>query len=135
MRAERILRRGRVMAESLMQSTVRIQRKAGEPVRSPATGKMEQAWTLVYEGPCRTRFQSSVPRAADQAGQRFSEQAPTVWVPAHVSDVRVDDVGEILTNPHAPGDAGLQFRVQGIHAQTHSTSRRLPVEVLSYARD
>lgn len=131
MRGERMLRRGRAMADSLMQSTCRI-RRAGEPVKNRETGQVLPAWTTVYEGPCRVRFPSSQPREVDQAGQRFAEQSPTVWLPVDVSGVRVDDVGEILANPHAPGDVGLTFRVAGVHAQTHSTSRRLPVEVLSH---
>ena len=132
MRAARMLQRGRALAEDLMQSSCRIRRE-GEKVRNPETGMLEPSWTTIYEGPCRSRFPASVPRSADQAGQRVAEQAPTVWVPVHAAGIRMDDVGEILANPHAPEDVGLTFRVAGVHAQTHSTSRRLPVEVLSYA--
>lgn len=132
MRGERMLARGRQAAASLMQTNVVI-RRAGEPARDPFTGKVTPTWTTVYEGPCRVRFSSSVPRKADQAGQRFAEQSPTVWLPVHVSVVEVDDVGEVVANPSSPGDVGTTFRVAGVHAQTHSTSRRLPVEVLSHA--
>lgn len=130
--AAQALGMGRRLAASLMQSTCRIRRE-GEKVRNPETGMLEPSWTSVYEGPCRVRFSVGAPRETDQAGQRFAEQSPTVWVPIHADGIRVDDVGEILSNTHAPEDVGLTFRVAGVHAQTHSTSRRLPVEILSFA--
>lgn len=132
MRGARLLARGRTLAEDLMQTTITIRRE-GSPVRDPATGTMVPALTTIYTGPARVRFPSGQPRDADQAGQRVAEQSPTVWVPVHASGIRIDDVGEVTANPHAPEDVGLTFRVAGVHAQTHSTSRRLPVEVLSYA--
>lgn len=131
--ARTALAMGRRLASGLMNATVLIQR-AGEPVRNPNTGHMEPALTTVYEGPARVRFLSADPRATDQAGQRFAEQTPTVWLPIDsTAGVRVDDTGTVTSNPDDPGTAGLQFRVAGVHAQTHSTSRRLPVEVLSFA--
>lgn len=131
MRGARILARGRTLAEELMQTTVAI-RRSGTPVRDPATGTMVTPLTTIYTGPARVRFPTGQPRDSDQAGQRFAEQSPTVWVPIDASGIRVDDIGEVTANPHSPGDVGLKFRVAGVHVQTHSTSRRLPVEVLSY---
>lgn len=133
MRGERMLQRGRALAESLMQATCRISRPVGEATRNPDTGKLETAFVTVYEGACRVRFMSADPHSVDQAGQRFAVQSPTVWVPTFASGVRVDDVGVLLESPHEPGDVGLRFRVAGVHAQTHSTACRLPVEVLSHA--
>ena len=132
MRATRILRRGRQLGESLMDSTVRIRRQ-GPEVRNPETGMVEQSWITVYEGEARIRFSLGQPREADQAGQRFSEQSPTVWLPiATSSTVRVDDEGEVTGNPHDVGVVGVRFRVSGTHFQTHSTTRRLPVKVLNF---
>lgn len=125
------LSRARMTAEALMQSTVIIRRE-GVPVRDPSTGTMTPTLTTVYTGPARLRLASGQPRDVDQAGQRVTEQSPMVWVPVQTWGILVDDVGEIIANPHAPGDVGLVFRIAGIHAQTHSTSRRFPVEVLSY---
>ncbi|RKN68572.1 hypothetical protein D7252_13925 [Microbacterium sp. CGR2] len=115
-----------------METTIII-RRSGPPVRDPATGTMIPSITTIYTGPARVRFPTGQPRDVDQSGQRVTEQSPTVWVPVHASGIRPDDVGEVTANPHAPEDVGLKFRVAGVHAQTHSTSRRLPVEVLTYA--
>ena len=46
--------------------------------------------------------------------------------------IRVDDVGEVIANPPDTSIEGTTFRVAGVHDQTHSTSRRLPVEVHSH---
>lgn len=132
MRGERMLHRGRGMADSLMQSTCII-RRAGALVRDPETGTMVPSWETIYEGKCRVKFSVGSPRDSDQAGQRFAEQSPTVWLPVHASGIRVDDAGELTANPHAPEDVGTTFRIAGIHAQTHSTSRRFPVDTLNFA--
>src|SRR5687768_12112409 len=108
-----------------MQTTVII-RRAGAPVRDPATGTMVPSLTTIYTGPARVRFPTGQPRDVDQSGQRVAEQSPTVWVPVHAAGICVDDVGEVTSNPHATEDVGLRFRVAGVHVQTHSTSRRLP---------
>jgi len=132
MRGARILSRGRSLAEDLMQTTVII-RRSGAPARDPENGTMVPSLTTIYNGPARVRFPTGQPRGSDQAGQRVAEQSPTVWVPVNASSIRVDDEGEITANPNSPEDVGLRFRVAGVHVQTHSTSRRLPVEVVSYA--
>ena len=133
MRGVRMLHRGRAMADSLMQSTCIIRRASGPPVRDPETGTTGPSLVTIYEGPCRVRFGVGSPREVDQAGQRFAEQSPTVWLPVHASGIRVDDAGELTANPHAPEDVGTTFRIAGIHAQTHSTSRRFPVDTLNFA--
>lgn len=134
------LNRGRALAQALMESTVRIRRQTGE-VRNPTTGKLQKTWDVIYEGPARLRETNAQPREIDAAGQRLAEQSPTVSLPigdddriqaGASADVLVDDVGVVLTNPPAPGAVGTQFRVAGQHEQTHSTSRRLPVEVLTH---
>lgn len=132
-----ILSAGRERAQSLMDSTVRIRRKTGT-ARNPATGKVDATWATIYEGPARVRFSAGQPRSVDSAGQRLAEQSPTVSLPI-VSDprivsgsssaVRVDDEGVVLANPEDPGTVGTEFRISGLHEQTHSTARRLPVEV------
>lgn len=132
MRGERMLARGRHVARDLMQTTVIIRRGDGVPVRNPETGEYETGSTVVYEGPARLRFPNAQPREADAAGQRFVEQSPTVSLPiASSADVDVDDVGEVTANPLDPGIVGLRFRIAGVHAQTHSTARRFPVEVVT----
>ena len=119
--------------EALMQTAV-VVRRSGQPVRDPETGTLTPSLTVIYEGVARLRFPVGKPRDVDQAGQAVSEQSPTLWLPvAESEDVLPGDVGEIVANPADPGSVGLRFRITGVHVQTHSTSRRLPVEVLSYA--
>lgn len=124
----------------LMGSTVRIERESGS-TRNTTTGKVEKTWTTVYEGPGRLRATDTQPRDVDAAGQRLVEQTPTVSLPigedlrivtGSSGAVRPDDVGEVIANPDDVSAVGLRFRIAGEHDQTHSTSRRLPVEVLTH---
>ncbi len=130
----------RVRAQSLMDSTVRIRRTTGEE-RDNATGQLTPTRVTIYEGPARVRFKDADPRDTDAAGQRMAEQSPVVGLPVGADPrivtgtsgaVRVNDVGTVLTNPNDPDTVGLEFRVAGRHNQTHSSSRRLPVEVFSH---
>lgn len=138
--ASRALSDGRAVAQSLMDSTVLIRRQTAQ-VKNPSTGRLEPLWVEIYEGPARLRAVDARPRSVDSAGRVLAEQEPTVGLPVDAddrivtgtsADVRVDDVGTVLTNPAAPGAVGTRFRVSGQHEQTHSTSRRLPVEVYSH---
>lgn len=120
-------------AESMMRTQVTI-RRAGPEVRNPATGKLEQSWLDIYVGKCRLKFTAGQPREGDQAGQRFSDQSPTLSLPmAGTGSIRVDDVATIDHNPFDPEGESLRLRVTGLHVQTHSTARRLPVEVLNFS--
>lgn len=135
------LEAGRARAQSLMESTVRICRQTGEN-RNSETGRVEPTWTTIYDGPARLRFSGGQPREVDVAGQRLSEQTPTVCLPIGADEritvgssdaVRVDDEGEVLDNEPDSGIENTTFRIAGVHEQTHSTQRRLPVEVHSHA--
>jgi len=134
------LRSARALAQRLMQSRVSIRRRTGE-LRNQETGQTEPTWATVYEGPARLRFTSAQPRDIDASGQRLTEQSPTVSLPiaddpritlGASADVHVDDVGEVISNDPDPGVVGLGFRIAGRHDQTHSSARRLPVEVFSH---
>lgn len=132
----------RALATELREGTVQIRRKTGT-TKNPANGKLEDTWTVIYEGPGRVRQSNAQPRNLDTVGQRLAEQSPTVSLPVNDEDprivagssaaVNVDDEGVVLTSPFDPGRVGQRFRVAGSHDQTHSSSRRLPVEVFSHA--
>jgi hypothetical protein len=137
-----VLLRGRAVAESLMTSKVRVRRRSTEKTRNPETGREDYTWTVVYEGPARLRGIGAQPQEADAAGQQVTDRPMTVSLPiaehpaitvGSSSAVRVDDVGSLLENPDDPASVGMLFRVRDGHVQTHSTARRLPVEVTSYA--
>lgn len=133
---------GRAIARSLMRSRV-IVRRPGTPARDHSTGKMVPQLTTVYGGTegdiARIRFSSSQPRTVDVEGQRAAEQGPTACFPIDgedgeaASNIRLDDVIEVVANPDNPLIVGMLLRVAGVHDQTQSTQRRLPVEVVSYA--
>lgn len=131
-----------MVAESLMTSTVHI-RRAGPVARNPETGTETPSWTDVYVGPGRLRASDAQPRDVDSAGQKLTDRSLTLSLPigdhpdithGRSADVDVDDVGELLENPDDPESSGTKFRVRDGHVQTHSTARRLPVEVTSHAR-
>ncbi|MFF7681470.1 DUF6093 family protein [Microbacterium sp. NPDC007973] len=137
-----VLERGRAVAESLMQSTVRIRRRSATKTRNPQTGREEYTWSLIYEGPARLRADGAQPQDQDAAGQQVTDRQMRLWLPiaehpdivaGTSSDVHVDDVGTLTANPWDPKSVGTEFRVRDGHVQTHSTARRLPVEVTSHA--
>lgn len=133
MSVESALARGRALADALMVTTVRIRRQTGK-AKNPVTGQIEPTWAVIYEGPARVRFGNTQPRDIDAAGQLLVEQSPTVSLPigADSALVRTNDEGTVLGNPPDPGLVGLDFRIAGIHAQTHATARRFPVEVTTH---
>ena len=55
MSVEGVLARGRQAALQLLRDTCLIERKTGERVFDPVTGQYEQAWEVVYTGPCRLK--------------------------------------------------------------------------------
>lgn len=137
---DQVLAEGRALAQALMDSTVRITRVTSK-TPNRLTGKIDVTRAVIYDGPARVRAPGSEPRDVDAAGQRFAEQTPTVSLPiaadSRVTEgssaaVRVDDEGEITANDAAPGAVGTRFRIAGQHEQTHSTARRMPVEVFTH---
>lgn len=134
-----ILTRGRELARTRMRATVTVHRN-GEPVRNPETGKLEPSQVTIYPPAlAEVRFNDNQPRTGDAVGQRFSEQAPFVAFPidgehsAEAALIRMDDVGEVVTDPDNPANVGLTFRISGIHPKSLATARRLPVEAISFA--
>lgn len=131
----------RAKTESLMTSTIRFRRR-GSKVRNPETGREEYTWSIVYEGPGRMRSDNAQPKDADAAGQQVTDRQMRVALPigshpriavGSSADIRVEDVGVLVANPEDPESVGTEFRVRDGHVQTHSTARRLPVEVTSHA--
>lgn len=132
MRATRILHRGRRLARDLMDTTVTVRRETGA-VWDEETGQDVPELTVIYTtDKARIRFPGSQPQERDAAGQRVVEQSPTLALPVEDSGgVRENDIATVDANPQDPSIVGMQMRVAGQHNQSHSTSRRLPVEVIS----
>lgn len=113
-----------------MTDTVRIYRKAGEPVTDPVTAEVTYPESVVYEG--RGRVQSSRAQASsatrDDAAQLWQEAAAILQVPIG-TDVREDDEAEVLTP--AMGDvvrAGRRLTVTRVDLKTHASMVRATVE-------
>lgn len=132
MRASRILARGRAFRDSLADTTVTIRRQTGTGW-DEETGTNVPSWTTVYTtNKARIRFPGSQPAEQDASGERVVEQQPTLSLPVKGSGVvQVDDVVTVDANPEDPEIVGMQLRVAGLHEQSHSTGRRMPVEVVS----
>lgn len=129
--SESQLARARYRTESGMVARCVVRRATGGWVRNPETKQDEPATAEVYSGPCKVSFASAVERAIDVAGQRLTEQNPTLELPIATSAaVRTDDVAEITENPHDAALIGVRLRVAGLHAETTATSRKFPTEVV-----
>lgn len=124
----RVVKRGRKLAESLMDDTVlgtygktrEWVEERGEYVETPAT---------VYEGPARFRFTSASGRAVDDASAVVTVQAGIMSLPIDgTGSIPVGAVFTITASRSDEGNVGRRFRVNAIHPQTHSTARRFQVE-------
>lgn len=127
----RMLKRGQRLIESLMTDTWVGTRGATAGEFNDETGEWSTSSVEVYRGPGRLR-------AANVQGQRVDEQGVTVTLSdarlslpvATSAGVRVDDVFVCVASEE-PTMVGARVRVTDIHWQTHSTARRLQVEVAS----
>ena len=96
------------------------------------TGLNEETTTTVYTGVCRVRWPRANANEVDGAGQIVAVQSPEVSLPVEGSgSVRPDMLLTVTANPLDTSLVGVAFRVKGIQFQTHSTARRLQVEVES----
>lgn len=122
-----------MLAESLMESTCVITR-AGAPTVDHSTGQTTTNPTTIYTGKCRLRFPFVRPQQVDAQGQLVEKARGIIELP--ISDtttalVRTDDIATITVNPSDPSSVGAKFRIESPFTETHATSRRLPVEVIS----
>lgn len=129
---KRMLQRGRRAAEALMEDTVLVYRGGGEAVFDEATGEYVDSRETVYQGKARIRIPRAFGNVADEQGALINVQPATVWVPVDGTEgITKNDHVELLASAHDPDAVGLVLRVTDGHWQTHSTSRRLGVEVES----
>ncbi len=124
-----IMQMGRTQAEALMESTCVIAR-AGAVTTDPATGVDSSTPATIYTGACRLRFPDARSTNEVAAGQAVAVQAPILSIPVTAtgsSAVHVDDIATITL----ADSSTVTARIAGLHAQTHQTARRFPVEVTS----
>lgn len=132
MRAERMLHRGRLLAEDLMQDTCQVWTGETSDVLDEETLEYETVQTYSYEGICDLKFANAAVNDVDVGGQLMGSQRATIKLPVLTSgDVAEGHIVTILTSAHDPSLPGRRFRVEGFHHQTRATARRLPVKEIS----
>lgn len=125
---------GRRQAEALMGSTCAITRTTpADPAVDPETGlNNPPVVTTIYAGKCRLRFPFVRPEQALAAGQQLAKERGILSLPMDGSaGVTTNDIATITANDLDAGSVDMKFRVMGPFTETHATSRRLPVEVVS----
>jgi hypothetical protein len=126
---------GRRQAEALMESTCVITRASTATTVDPATGLLVPvAPTVIYSGKCRLRFPFVRPQQVLAVGQTLAKERGILSIPVTAvgsANVLTDDVAEITESLLDPGSVGQRFRVEGPFSETHATSRRFPVEIVS----
>lgn len=96
------------------------------------TLRYPETTSTVYTGPCKVRFESARVFNRDVAGQVVGEQLPVLFLPVATStEVDRGDVATITANPEDPSLVGMRIRINGQHAQTYATARRMPGEVVT----
>jgi hypothetical protein len=119
---------GRRQAEALMTSTCTVDVVSGETVNE--NGEVVPVTENVYSGKCRLRWPTATSAEVNSGGQIMTVQTPELMLPVEASaGVEVGQVATITANPLDPESVGLRLRIRGLHFQTHSTARRLQVEV------
>lgn len=132
MSVESILRLGRARRESLMQSTCRISRPAGEPVFDPDTGSYTApGTTVIYEGKCQLKPTFSPAEREGSSGQREvalnAYDLVLPWDAANlVGPVQIEDTAEILSGDDAWA-IGKQFPVGWVEQSDTRTHRRVTI--------
>jgi hypothetical protein len=114
-----------------MTSTCVVTRVTGRTLNED-TGEYTDTTVPIYSGRCKVRFESPRVFRRDMESQFLAEQQPILFVPIDgTAGLTVDDVATITGNPTDPALVGMRIRLNGQHAQTSATARRIPGEVLT----
>lgn len=124
----RVVKRGRKLAESLMDDTVRGTHGSNS-VWDETRGEYIETPVVIYEGKARFRFTTATGRAVDDAAAMVTVQAGIMSLPIDgTGSIPVGAVFTVIASRSDEGNVGRRFRVNAIHPQTHSTARRFQVE-------
>ena len=120
----------RVLAESLMTDTVRLERVTGS-APDPDTLEMTDTYATVYEGKGRVQRSGQLSPHEAVAGEvEFGVNALMVQLPLSASGIRKNDrVTVVAVDPVSDPDLlGLVATVQANLTKTHATKRTLVCE-------
>lgn len=120
----------RAQAESMMQDTIRVEKKTGEKTTDPETLAIVDVWALVYEGPGRVQRPATQPGEPVVGEVEFGTTATIIQLPlsatgfAREQRVTVAAVGSLSD----PALVGMRATVLSVPTKTHPTMRRLYCE-------
>ena len=132
MRADRMLHRGRRMAESLHADTFNVYRPTGETTTDPDTLQEVPVFETVLTG-VKGKLQSGMtqPREAQTPGQKVAETSLTWHTSVDTVGVLTDDEVECTAAVHDPALVGTRVRIAGPHLKSIGTARRFPVSEIT----
>lgn len=131
MRAQRILARGRMLAEDLMTDTCQVGTETPGTVLDD-NGEYHPVFTLVYSGPCRFKAGTTAVSEVDAASQQLVEQNNTISFPIATStDIGKNMIVTIVGSLTDPALVGIRGRIEGPFVGSYTTARRFPLEVTS----
>lgn len=119
--------------ETLMVDAVTFTANDAEPTFDPNTGQyVEGTGTVLYAGACQVQAGGS-PREAVVGEQEVVIDRITIKVPVDAADIPPDSVGEITAVGAIsdPSLVGNRYRVIGTHAESITTARHLPCELVT----
>lgn len=122
---------GRRAAEAQMVDRCRIERRTGHTVQDEDTGREVPEVVVVFRERCRVKT-TGQPRETTVGGREVTLLGLQLELPVSAPPVRVDDVA-VLESVGALSDVqllGTRYRILAAMAETSSTRRRLPVEVV-----
>ena len=122
----------RAQAESMMRDSCVITGPAGAPVWDEAAGTYTTGEpVVVYTGPCRVRQASAAPQTTDAGETGWAVDAFVLLLPVSTSTAVGDGHTVAFTAASDPALLAVTAQVQGGHAQTFTTARRLLCKVVT----
>lgn len=132
MRGDRLLVRGRRLAESLMPTVGVVRRATGEFTEDPVTLEQMPVYADILTGRCKIKGATGMPNGAEVPGMIVVTQNAEIQFPIAGSGVvQTDDVWECTESRTDPDMVGKKVRISGEQLQTFATARRFPIEATS----
>ena len=115
---------GRAAAEAGMVDTCTIRRGTGGSVTDPNTGKVTDATTVVYSGPCKVKGGIYAARKADAGEAQWLLTQPQLHLPMSATGIRAGDLATLDSSELDPDLVGVVLHIDGPAHGSFSTARR-----------
>lgn len=116
----------RLLAESLMFDTVRVERGAGQI--DDGRGGSVTAFELVYEGRAKIQTPENYEKDPVAGGHTFVLQRYAVHMPWDAGPFQVGDRITVTAAQLSAHAVGAIYRVTGLHEKTMQTAQRVSIE-------